>query len=130
WVQNLPARKLSGEDLEHALLEALWLKQSHNVVDVLALERVLKSPDFRARAAAVRVLCYQRDRIPEALELLKAAAADESPRVRLEAVRAASFFTQPEAAEVVFIARDKPTDLYIDHVAGETMKALEPVLRK
>jgi putative heme-binding domain-containing protein len=130
WVQGLPARKLSVEDLEHAMLEALWLKQSHNVVDVLALERVLKSPDFRARAAAVRVLCYQRDRIPEALELLKAAAADESPRVRLEAVRAASFFTVPEAAEVVFIAQDKPQDLYITHVIGETMKVLGPIVQR
>ena len=29
------------------------------------LKRVLASPDFRARAAATRVLCYWRDRVPE-----------------------------------------------------------------
>jgi putative heme-binding domain-containing protein len=127
WVQALEPK---DPGFEHDRLEALWLRQYHNVVDVQALEKVLRSPDFRARAAAVRVLCYQRDRIPEGLELLKTLAADEHPRVRLEAVRAASFFTQPEAAEVVFIAQDRPTDLYITHVAGETMKALDPVLRK
>src|SRR5205823_4027109 len=66
----------------------------------------------------------------EALDLLKAAAADEHPRVRLMVVWAASFFTVPEAAEVVFIAQDRPTDLYITHVVGETMKALDPILRK
>ena len=63
-------------------------------------KRVLASPDFHARAAATRVLCYWRDRVPDALELLKKLAADPYPRVRLEAVRAASFFTVPEAVEV------------------------------
>ena len=127
WVAALdPADK----DFEHHRLEALWLRQSHNVVDVKALEAVLKSPDYRARAAAVRVLCYQRDRIPEALDLLKTAAADESPRVRLIAVWAASYFQVPEAAEVVFIAQDKPADVYITHTIGETMKAIDPILKK
>src|SRR5262249_39193884 len=82
---------------EHLMLEALWVHQYHNVVNVELLKRLLGSPEFRARAAATRVLCYWRDRVPEALDLLRKLAADESPRVRLEAVRAASFFTSPEA---------------------------------
>ncbi|MBY0459779.1 MAG: HEAT repeat domain-containing protein, partial [Gemmataceae bacterium] len=94
------------------------------------LKEVLASKDFRARAAAVRVLCYQRDRVPNALELLKNAAADEHPRVRLMAVWAASFFTVPEAAEVVFVAQDKPTDQFITHLIGETMRALDPIVKK
>ena len=132
WGKELASgeRKLAGDALEHALLEALWLRQYHNVVDEKALERVLRSPDARARAAAVRVLCYQRDRLPDALELLRVAAADEHPRVRLMAVWAASFFTVPEAAEVVFIAQSKPADQYLTHEFGETMRALEPLLRR
>ncbi|HUR54513.1 MAG TPA: PVC-type heme-binding CxxCH protein, partial [Gemmataceae bacterium] len=126
WIKKIPI----DEGYEHAVLEALWLKQSHNVVDVSHLKRVLESGDYRARAAAVRVLCYQRDRVPEALELLKKAAADDNPRVRLIAVWAASYFTVPEAAEVVFIAQDKPADLYLTHMIGETMKAIDPILRK
>ena len=47
-----------------------------------------------------------------------------------EAVRAASFLTVPEAAEVVFIAQDKPADQFVNHVAGETMKALDPLVKK
>jgi putative heme-binding domain-containing protein len=117
-------------DIEHHRLEGLWLRQYHNIADPAALERVLKSPDGRARAAAVRVLCYQRDRVSNALDLLKIAAADEYPRVRLMAVWAASFFTIPEAAEVVFIAQDHPTDLYITHLIGETMRALDPIVKK
>ncbi|HEY3787193.1 MAG TPA: discoidin domain-containing protein, partial [Urbifossiella sp.] len=46
------------------------------------------------------------------------------------AIWAASFLTVPEAAEIVFIAQDKPTDIYIDHEIGETMRTLEPMLRK
>jgi putative heme-binding domain-containing protein len=115
---------------EHNLLEALWMHQYHNVVDVDLLKRVLASPEFRARAAATRVLCYWRDRVPDALELLKKLAADQHPRVRLQAVRAASFFTVPEAIEVPLIAAEQPSDEYIDFVRGETMKALDPIVSK
>src|SRR5439155_16109295 len=87
-------------------------------------------PEPRARAAATRVLCYWRDRIPDALELLKGQAADEDPRVRLQAVRAASFFRTAEAAEVVTAALKQKTDYYLDYTAGETMRQLEPFVRK
>jgi putative heme-binding domain-containing protein len=127
WVANLDAKDPSDE---HHLLEALWLHQSHNVVDEDLLKRVLKSPEFRARAAATRVLCYWRDRVPDALDLLKKLAADPAPRVRLEAVRAASFFGNPEAVEVVLISTEQPSDEYIEFVRGETMRALDPILKK
>jgi putative heme-binding domain-containing protein len=121
---------LPVQDRGNILLEALWLHQSHNVVDLELLQQVLKSPDFRVRAAATRVLCYWRDRVPNALELVKRQAADSHPRVRLEAIRASSFFTVPEAVEVALIAREHPSDQYLDFVRGETMKALGPHLRK
>ena len=97
------------------MMEALWVHQYHNVVNIDLLKRMLKSPDFRARAAATRVLCYWRDRVPGALDLLKTMAADSYPRVRLEAVRAASFFTEPEAIEVALISADHPSDEYLDY---------------
>ena len=97
WIADLDAQ---AADYEHHLLEALWLHQSHNVIDESLLKRMLKSPDFRARAAATRVLCYWRDRVSDPLGLLAAQAADSAPRVRLEAVRACSFFQEARAAEV------------------------------
>src|SRR5262249_42640440 len=127
WLDNLDPK---DEQHEHNVLEALWLHQSHNVVDVELLKRVLGSEDFRARAAATRLLCYWRDRVPEALELLKTLAADEHPRVRREAVRAASFFTAPEAVEVPLIADDHPADPFVKFVRTETMKALDPYVKK
>lgn len=115
---------------EHDLLEALWVHQHHNVVNAPLLERVLASSDFHARAAGTRVLCYWRDRVSDPLGRLKTLAADEHPRVRLEAVRAASFFTEPEAVEVAVIAAEQPADEYLNYVRGETLKTLDPFWKK
>ncbi|HZL88514.1 MAG TPA: PVC-type heme-binding CxxCH protein, partial [Pirellulaceae bacterium] len=116
-------------DYEHHLLEAVWVHQQHNMPTLL-LNRVLASPDFRARAAGTRILCYWRDRVPSALGMLKKLAADEHPRVRLEAVRAASFFTEPEAVEVPLISAEHPSDEYLAFTRDETMRALEPHWKK
>ncbi len=123
WVSALDQ---AAADFPHHLLEALWVRQFHNVVDEPLLARVLASSDFRARVAGARVLCYWRDRVPTALDVFKRLAADEHPRVRLEAVRAASFFTAPDAVEVPLIAAELPSDPYLDFVQGETMRVIEP----
>ncbi len=127
WVAELDK---ADPDYEHQLTEALWAHQYQDVVNLELLDRVLASTDFHARAAATRVLCVWRDRVPEALEILKKLAADPYPLVRLEAVRAASFFPVAEAVEVPLISADHPTDEYLDYTRGETMKTLEPYWRK
>ncbi len=127
WVEKLDN---SDPAFEHHLLEALWVCQHHNVVNVGLLDRVLGSSDFRARAAATRVLCYWRDRVSDALERFKRLAADEHPRVRLEAVRAASFFTVPEAVEIPVIAAEHSSDEYLDFVRAETLRTLDPYWKK
>jgi azurin/glucose/arabinose dehydrogenase len=118
---------------EHNMLEALWVHQWHNVVDLNLLEHELRSPDFNARAAATRVLCYWRDRVPNAIELLKVQANDESPRVRLEAVRALSFFNGNDAKGAIAVATDilaHPTDYYLDYTFKETMKQLQSIVKE
>ncbi len=127
WLES---QNQSDPRYEHHAMEALWMHQHHNVVSTSLLERMLSSPDFHARAAAVRVLCYWRDRVSNTLDLLRQAAADPHPRVRLEAVRAASFLTVPEAVEVPIIAAEYPVDQYIDFVSRETMKTLDPLVQK
>jgi len=127
WLSSLDR---NDPDFEHHQLEALWQHQHHNVVNTALLERVLNSPDFRARAAGVRVLCYWRDRVSNGLDLLRKAAADKEGRVRLEAVRAASFYTVPEAVEVPIIVAEQPLDPYIEFVHKETMRTLEPIVKK
>lgn len=127
------AAKLDKKDpaYEHHMMEALWVHQWQNVVDTDLLKRMLRSPEPNARAAATRVLCYWRDRVSDALPLLMAQAQDVSPRVRLEAVRAASFFENAEAADVALASlKQQPTDYYLDYTLGETMKQLEKYWRK
>jgi putative heme-binding domain-containing protein len=127
WIAGLDPKE---PQYQHHLLEALWVHQYHNVVNESLLARILGLPDFRARAAAIRVLCYWCDRVPAALDMLKHYAADPHPRVRLEAVRAASFFTVPEAVEVALISSEHAPDPYIEFVRAETMKALDPYVKK
>ncbi|WP_165231863.1 PVC-type heme-binding CxxCH protein [Aquisphaera insulae] len=127
WVDRLDK---SDADFEHNLLEALWITQSLDAVDVSLLDRVLAARDLRARAAATRVLCYTRDRVPDALARLAKMAADPAPRVRLEAVRAASFFNDPAALEVALITAEYPSDYYIEYTRGETLRALEPIVKR
>ncbi|HEY2952562.1 MAG TPA: PVC-type heme-binding CxxCH protein, partial [Verrucomicrobiae bacterium] len=109
----------------HHLLEALWLHQWHNVVNEPLLKQLLQSPEARARAQAVRVLCYWRDRVSQPLAALRAAANDPSPRVRLEAVRAASYFEGNDAMEAAYQITKYPTDYYLDYTFKETAKQLQ-----
>ena len=127
WSAKLDAKDAA---YEHHMLEALWVHQWHNVVNEELLKRLLRSPDYHARAAATRVLCYWRDRVSDPLALLEIQAKDESPRVRLEAIRACSFFKTAKAAEVALAALEKETDpnkpdYYIKYCLDETMKALD-----
>ncbi|MBI4661240.1 MAG: HEAT repeat domain-containing protein [Verrucomicrobia bacterium] len=127
WIGALdPADK----DYEHHRLEALWLQQNMNVVNEALLKRVLRSPEPRARAAATRVLCYWRDRVQDSLGLLKVQANDDHPRVRLEAVRACSFFRTPQAADVALESLNKEQDYYLKYTLDETMNTLDKVLKQ
>src|SRR6185436_17156296 len=112
----IPAAKawMAGLTDEHDLLEALWLHQSHNVVDDALLKRMLRSKEPRARAAATRVLRYWRDRVAGPLDLLAVQANDEHPRVRLEAVIACSYFPESKAAAVALETLKHPRDEFID----------------
>jgi glucose/arabinose dehydrogenase len=122
WVDGLDK---SDKDYEHQMAEALWVHQWFDVVNADLLKRNLRAPDYHTRAAATRVLCYWRDRVENPLALLKAQANDESPRVRLEALRACSFFQTPEASEVALEAINLPQDKVLEYVTEETMKTLE-----
>ncbi|MAE75261.1 MAG: dehydrogenase [Planctomycetes bacterium] len=120
----------TDNDYEHHLLEALWLQQQHDHIDQGMLQRLLRAKDHRARAAATRVLRYMRHRVTNALALLATQANDTHPRVRLEAIVAASFFDAPKAASVALEALRHPVDKFIDYALVETMKTLQPYWKK
>ncbi len=127
WIAGLDK---NDPNYGHNMMEALWLHQWQNVVDIDLLKQLLKFPEPHVRAQATRVLCYWRDRVPEVLPLLKASAGDEDAKVRLQAVRAASFFRSAEAAEVALTSLKYPSDYYLNYTLTETMKQLEPYWKK
>jgi hypothetical protein len=130
WIAGLDK---NDAEYQHHLLEALWVKQHHNVVDEALLKRLLASPDYRARAAATRVLCYWRGRVKEPLKLLQTQVNDEHPRVRLEAVRALSFFRGEDAPQAQAIALESllyDQDYYLEYALKETNRALDARIEK
>jgi glucose/arabinose dehydrogenase/azurin len=127
WAAGLDSH---AANYEHNMMEALWVHQWLNVLGSDFLKRMLRSPEPHARAAAGRVLCYWRDRVPDSLVLFKTLANDANPRVRLEAVRGASFYRTPEAIDVALEALKHPIDYYLDYTLRETMRQLEPWRQK
>jgi len=129
WIASLDK---NDPNYEHNVLEGLWVHQWHNVVDLDLLKRELHSPDHHVRAAAAHVLCYWRDRAPDALAWFKELANDEEPRVRLEAVRAASFFNGkdvPAAFDIAYTSLNHPTDYYLKYVFHETIRQLKTLTK-
>jgi hypothetical protein len=126
WISRLDS---ADPQYEHHMMEALWVRQWHNRVDESLLKRMLLSREPWARAAATRVFCYWRDRIANPLALLKVQMNDEHPGVRLEAVRAASFFKSSEAASIALESLNYPQDRFLKFSLDQTMDVLKPYIK-
>ncbi len=109
---------------EHHRLEALWMYQAFDVVNAPLLKAVLASPVLQARAAAVRLLPHWSDRIENPVEWLSAAVKDESPRVRLEAVRSLAALPSQRAAELALMVLHQSIDEFLDYALWQTMREL------
>ena len=123
WIDGLDP---DAEDYEHYLLEALWVHQTHNLINTGLLEQLLDAEDHRARAAATRVLRHWRRDIADPLALLARQVRDLHPLVRLEAVVALSYMDSAEAAFHALEALDSEMDYYLDYGLNETIRALKP----
>ncbi|MFT4588466.1 MAG: putative heme-binding domain-containing protein [Limisphaerales bacterium] len=109
---------------DHDRLRALWMHQAIEQVDGQLLEQLLKSEDGRIRAAAIRVLVDWMDRIDNESELLAGLAADEHPRVRLEAVRALGKIPTLDSVNNALGALDQPMDRFLDYGLWLTVNEL------
>lgn len=107
WVNGLDK---NDSKYEHHVLEALWVSWGLNAIDKDLLQQLLTAKDFRARAAAVKVLRYSGHQIPNQAELLMIAAKDQNPRVRLEAFVAASWLDKEEGLPIIESAGKLPMD--------------------
>ncbi len=111
---------------EHALVEALGVYQSHEIIADELLAGLCRASDPGARAYAAGVVGEWADKLPDPLALLRPLVADENPRVRLRAVVACTNVPRPEAMEVVAIAADFPTDPFLDYALSQAVFALKP----
>jgi mono/diheme cytochrome c family protein/glucose/arabinose dehydrogenase len=100
---------------EHHLCEALWATWAQNQTDREILGLCLDANSHQARAAAVHVLRYAWRKIPDHLALFLKAANDPHPRVRLEAIVAASWLDNPDGAKIALEAFKHPIDKWMPH---------------
>jgi putative heme-binding domain-containing protein len=125
WVKPLKAGDTRDE---YRRLQALSVFEAHETPRPELLKSLLRSPDFRVRAYATRALAnWARDgALPGALKLLEAQATDEHPRVRLEAVVAASYLADPATITLATRVLDQPMDKYLDYALTKCVDALRP----
>jgi putative heme-binding domain-containing protein len=136
----LKAQDAQSSEYEHLSCEALWLQESFRGIDEKLLRRLLSTQDFHARAAAAHVLSNElalggtelqvsdpaSDSRAVLIDLLINAIEDGHPRVRLEAVRGASFLASPEGARLALRAIERPMDYWLDYTLEHTLLALRP----
>jgi putative heme-binding domain-containing protein len=116
-----------NSNLDHDLLEALWVYQSLRHVEPHLLRTLLHCTDHHARAAATRVLGAWHSQVPDAMNLLAERVADEDPQVRLEAVRACAAIQTLASAEIAMRAIDRPMDRFLDYAVWQTANDLQDV---
>ena len=122
WVAGLDS---SDPSVEHHKMEALWMYQTHNRVNVALLDELLASDDERARAACVRLVSHMMHAIPDHADRIEKAIHDKHPTVRLEAVRAVSFLSGDAAIEMALGVLEYDMDDYLEYTLDETMRQLE-----
>ncbi|MCY2936892.1 MAG: GDSL-type esterase/lipase family protein [Planctomycetota bacterium] len=121
WVGALDATDPVSERLR---TEALWVRQGLHQNDQGLLRQVLASKSPEARAAAVRVIADERDRLANAQELLLTAAKSTQPRVVTEAIRGLSFFSTTQAMDAVLNAMTTwPSDYWVRYTADAALGA-------
>jgi len=107
WTKSLDK---SDINYEHHLLEGLWVSWGINQVDQDLLKQLLKSKDYRVRAAATRVVRYTGHQVKDQSELLMASAKDSHGRVRMEAIAAASWLPREVGLPILAEAEKQPKD--------------------
>jgi len=110
WVNSLDK---SDARYEHHVLEALWVSWGLNKIDADLLDQMLNANDFRARTAAVKVLRYGGHQIDNQADLLMKAVQDKHPRVRLEALVAASWLSPDVGNPILTEAGKMPLDSWM-----------------
>ncbi len=110
---------------ERLVLEALWATWGQNAPSEELLNTCLAAEDHRVRAAAVRVVRHCLHILEAPNKYLLKAAADEHPRVRLEALSAASWLGGDSGADILLTVASQETDPWIRNALNSAMWTLK-----
>ncbi len=122
WLDKLDPQ---SPGFEHLRLEGLWIYQGLNQLQEDLLRKVARSSNHQARAAATRIVYHWHERLPDALDFLKAMVEDPHPQVRLEAVNALRSLGTLEAFGLAMSALDYSIDESLDFALWLTARELE-----
>lgn len=122
WVSRLDK---TSPNYEQYLLEALWVSWGLDKTDQNLLRQLLKTKDYRVRAAAVEVLRFTGHQVGDQEKLLMEAATDKHGRVRLESIVAASWLNREQGLSVVAAAGKKPLDDWMSDAYTTAVAHLE-----
>jgi putative heme-binding domain-containing protein len=123
----LLARLQSGEADDEALMYQLSsVYAAHEEPRPALVDQLLASSDFRRRAWGTRLLGLWAHRMDGVLARIEKSAADEHPRVRMEAVIAAATIPSAEAAAMATIVMDRPLDFGINYALTQCLHHLAP----
>jgi mono/diheme cytochrome c family protein len=123
WVAKLAP---TTPDYERLLLEAIGVFEAYEAARPELLGKLLAAKDPRVRAYGARVAGAWAEQLPDALKLLRERVQDENPRVRLEAVVAASYVPKAESVQVVMAALEMKRDPFLDYAIRQSARALQP----
>ena len=122
WVSELDQ---ADENYDRFLLEALWVTWGFNQVDEQLLAQCLRGKSYQLRAGAVRVLRHSHYHISRSTDWFLEAAGDAHPRVRLEAIVAASWLDNEAGARIAAEAMKAPVEKWMKHAFHATMITLK-----
>lgn len=123
WVASLDK---SDPTYGRSLLEGLWATWAQGFVDKELLEEALSHPMHQVRAAAVDVVRFNNEKLEEGHTYLFEAARDSHPRVRLEAIVAATWLDNENGAQVLFEALKLPLDKWMGPTVEAAYVTLKP----
>jgi mono/diheme cytochrome c family protein/glucose/arabinose dehydrogenase len=110
WLASLDPK---APRYEHHLCEALWTTWGMGKTDPEILKPCLGAKSHQARAAAVDVIRFSWRNIPDHAAMLRTAAADPHPRVRLASMVAASWLDNADGASIASIALEGAVDFWM-----------------
>jgi putative heme-binding domain-containing protein len=99
---------------------------AHEEPRVQIIDRLTASGDFRWRAWGTHLIGLWADHLNDALPRLERAIGDEHPRVRLEAIVAASYVQDADVVGVALRCLDKPMDPGLQYALTQCIFALAP----